>query len=162
MVSSFAYGPAMDKVHDTGAGRVDFLGGVDIKVGLSDSTHVPNKDDVFADDAGVDDFIDGELADISGTGYGPGGFNTLGRKTLASKTVVYDGPNDRVEWDAADVTWTGIDAGTIDHATMLDETGETVDTAVDMVVNINVTDTVTNGGDITIQWNAEGILQLTV
>lgn len=148
----------MDKVHDSGATRVDFLGGADVKVGLSDSTHVPNKDDAFADEAGADDFVDGEL---SGTGY-VGGFGGSGRIALASKTVVYDAANDRVEWDAADVTWSGINAGTIVQATMLDETGEVADTATDVVVNIDVADTVTNGGDITIQWNAEGILQLTV
>ena len=149
---SFAYGLAMELIVEQ---TLDLLANT-IKVGLSDATHVPNKDDQFLDDVGADDFIDGEL---SGTGY-VGGFGGSGRLTLASKTVVYDTVNDRVEFDAADVTWTAINAGTIVQASLLKEI--TSDAASPIIVNVDVADTVTNGGDITIQWDAQGILQLTV
>ncbi len=151
-MASFFYGLSAEKIVEQ---SLDFLSDT-IKVGLSDTSHTPNKDDEFLDEAGADDFVDGEL---SGTGY-TGGFGGSGRKTLASKTVVYDAANDRVELDAADVAWTAIDAGTIAQATLLKEI--TNDAASLCVVNVDVADTVTNGGDITIQWNVEGILQLTV
>lgn len=130
---------------------INFLSNV-IQVGLSNSTHVPNKDDIFLSDLGADDFIDGEL---SGTGYS--------RQTLGSKTVTYDAANDRVEWDGADVSWTGIDAGTAAQATYFDNTGAS-DGARRVLWNVDsggfpVT---TNGGDLTIQHNAEGIAQGTV
>jgi hypothetical protein len=130
---------------------IDFLNNT-INCGLSTSTHVPNKDDVFLDDGGANDFVDGEL---SGTGYS--------RKTLASKTLTYDSANDRVEWDAADVTWTAINAGTAAQATVWDNAGAS-DAARRMLWNIDTGGfpVVTNGGDLTIQWNAEGIAQGTV
>lgn len=130
---------------------IDFLTNV-INVGLSTTVHVPNKDDIFLDDVGADDFIDGEL---SGTGYV--------RKTLASKTLTYDAANDRVEWDAADVTWTAINAGTAAQATYWDNTGAT-DAGRRLWLNVDSGGfpVVTNGGDLTLQQNAEGIAQGTV
>lgn len=125
---------------------LDFLTNA-IQCGLSSSTHVPNKDDVFLDDGGADDFVDGEL---SGTGYS--------RQTLASKTLTYDTANDRVEWDAADVTWTGINAGTAAQATYFQDTGG-ANTTRRCWLNVDTGGfpVTTNGGDLTIQHNAEGI-----
>jgi hypothetical protein len=148
-------------IYNTAAGDmwqdvVDLLNDT-IKLGLSTSTHVPNRDDDFLDEAGVNDFIDGEL---SGTGY-TGGFGGAGRKTLASKTITVDKTNDRAEFDCADVTWTAINAGTAAQATVLKEI--TNDAASKTIANIDsggfpIT---TNGGDLTIQVNAEGLLQLS-
>ena len=149
---SHLYGPNAEKIV---LQSLDYLVDV-IKCGLSDTVHVPDKDNEFLDEAGADDFIDGEL---SGPGY-TGGFGGVDRRTLASKAVVYDTLNDRVEADAADITWTGINAGTIAQATLLKEI--TNDAASLCIVNVDVADTVTNGGDITIQWDVEGIFQLTV
>ncbi len=155
-MASFLYGLAAELMVEQ---NFDYL--VDtIKTGLSNATHVPNKDDQFLDDVGSDDFIDGEL---SGSGY-TAGFGNSGRGAddgqLLSKTVVYDVANDRVELDAANTVWTAIDAGTIVQLTLLKEI--TNDAASIVVANVDVADTVTNGGDITIQWDAEGIIQLTV
>lgn len=132
---------------------IDFLTNV-IKVGLSSSVHVPNKDDIFIDDAGADDFVDGQL---SGPGYTAGGI------TLTAKTLTYDAANDRVEWDAADVTWTAINAGTAAQATYYDDTGAT-NAAKRLMWNVDTGGfpVVTNGGDLTIQHNAEGIAHGTV
>jgi hypothetical protein len=155
-MASFVYGLAAELIVEQ---SLDYLANT-IKTGLSNTTHVPNKDDQFLDDVGADDFIDGEL---SGTGY-TAGFGAAGRGAddgqLLSKTVVYDTANDRVELDAADTVWTGINAGTIAQVTLLKEI--TNDAASVVIANVDVADTVTNGGDITIQWDAEGIIQLTV
>lgn len=135
---------------------IDLLNDAAIKIGLSTSVHVPNKDDDFLDDVGADDFIDGEL---SGTGY-VSGFGNSGRKTLASKTIVADKANDRAEFDCADITWTAIDAGTAAQATVMKEI--TNDAASKVIANIDGGfPIVTNGGDFTIQVNAEGLIQLT-
>lgn len=151
-MASFIYGPSAEKIIEQ---SLDLL--VDtIKAGLSNSTHVPDKDDEFLDNGGADDFIDGEL---SGTGY-VAGFGNSGRQALGSKTVVYDTANDRVEFDAADVTWSGIDAGTIEHVTLLKEI--TNDAASPIIAEIDVATQATNGGDIVVQWNAEGIIQFAV
>lgn len=151
-MASFMYGLASEKIIEQ---SLDFI--VDtIKVGLSTSVHVPDKDDEFLDDVGADDFIDGEL---SGTGY-VAGFGNSGRHELLSRTVVYDTANDRVELDGADSLWSGINAGTIEHASLLKEI--TNDAASPIITEVDVATTVTNGGDVTIQWNGEGIVQLTV
>ncbi len=151
-MASFHYNEAANKVYDA---TLDMLVHT-IKVGLSTSTHVPIRDNDFLDESGADDFIDGEL---SGTGYAAG-FGNSGRLTLASKAIAVDKPNNRTEFDAADVTWTGISAGTAAQATLLREI--TNDAASITIANIDTGGfpIVTNGGDLTIQWNAEGIIQL--
>lgn len=151
-MASFVYGRGALRLlrGNTETTPIDFLGDT-IKVGLSNSTHVPNKDDTFLDDAGADDFIDGEL---SGTGYS--------RQTLGSKTFAYNAGSDRVELDAADTTWTGINAGTAAQAMVEKDTG--VNTTSPCLFNVDTGGfpVVTNGGDLTIQWNVAGIANLTV
>jgi len=158
-VADFLYGRAALKMI-LGSGvtpTIDLLTDT-IKVGLSTSTHVENKDDTFLDDVGADDFIDGEL---SGTGY-TAGFGGAGRKSIGSKTLAYDAANDRVEFDGADQTWTAISAGTAAQATLMREV--TNDAGSPPIANVDSGGfpVVTNGGDVTIAWNAEGILHLTV
>lgn len=136
---------------------IDWLGDT-VKVGLSTSTHVENKDDTYVDDGGADDFVDGEL---SGTGY-TGGFGGSGRKSIGSKTMAYDAANDRVELDGADVSWTAINAGTAAQATLMKEGTANTDSPCLANVDSGGFPVTTNGGDLTIQWNAEGIIHLTV
>ena len=148
-------------VYNTAAGDmwqdvIDLLNDT-IKMGLSTSTHVPNRDDDFLDIAGTTDFTAGEL---TGTGY-TAGFGGAGRKTLASKTITVDKTNDRAEFDCADVTWTAINAGTAAQATVLKEI--TNDAASKTISNIDTGGfpVVTNGGDLTLAVNAEGLIQLS-
>jgi len=86
----------------------------------------------------------------SGTGY------TAGGEALASKTCTQDNTNDRGAFDAANVTWTGLNVGTPSHAIMYDDT----DSGKVLIAYWEVT-TTTNGGDYTLQWNAAGIMLLT-
>lgn len=142
-------------VYNEGALRL--LNGADdyltdtIKMGLSTSVHVPNKDDALLDEGGADDFVDGEL---SGTGY-VAGFGNSGRKTLASKTVTKDTATDRVKMSSANVTWTAINAGTIVQATILKEI--TNDAASKPIANCELASSqATNGGDITLSPGTNG------
>lgn len=119
----------------------------DIQVMLVTSTYVPNADHDFIDAGGASDPVDAELA---GTGYT--------RKSLTTKAIAEDDVNDRAEYDADDVTWTAINAGTADALIVFKNTG--VDTTSVLIAFIDSGFPVTtNGGDLTVQWNAEGILQ---
>lgn len=140
-----------------GDASIDWLNDV-IKAMLVTSSYTPNADDTFIDAGGANDPIDHEL---SGTGYAAG-FAGAGRKTLSAKAVNQDDANDRAEFDdTADLTWTGIDAGTAAGVLIYKHI-----TSDALSIPIAWIDTggwpvVTNGGDLTIQWNAEGIIQLT-
>ena len=155
-MASFVYGPGALRLI-IGNGQTTTIDWTTdtatIKTALSTSTHVPNKDNTFYDDGGADDLLDGEL---SGAGYAAGG------DTLASETVAYDAANDRVEFDAQDAAWTAINAGTAAQATVQKHTGTPTTSPVLCNVDTGGFPVVTNGGDLTIQWNAEGIFHLTV
>ncbi len=130
-------------------GSVDLLTDT-IKVMLVDPDAAFNADHNFVNQISSDE--------LSGTGYA-GGFNGAGRKTLASKTVTEDDGNDRAEFDAADVTWTGINAGTASAAVLIKEVTDDTDSL--LIAFLDFTDVVTNGGNLTLQWDAEGLLHIS-
>lgn len=74
-------------------------------------------------------------------------------QTLASKTKTKDTTNDRIVFDAADPVWTavagGSTVGTVDIFKFV-----TNDAGSTPIANLDITDTATNGGDITIQFDA--------
>ena len=61
--------------------------------------------------------------------------------------------------DADDLVFTAINAGTIGYAILYKDTG-TASTSP-LICAIDVTDTATNGGNVTFVWNSAGILKLT-
>ena len=124
-----------------------------IKVMLVNTSYTPDKDHDF-----VDSITGGTSKEISGTGY-TAGFGGGGRKTLASKTVTKDNSADTAYLDAADLTWTGINAGTIGGLAVIKEVTSDADSP--LLCFVDVTDLVTNGGDVTIQWAADGIFKLS-
>lgn len=121
-----------------------------IKVMLTTASYTPNKDHNFASSV---------TNELSGTGY-TGGFGGSGRKALASRTVTQDDTNDVAFLDAADVTWTAINAGTAAYAIVIKEVTADSDSPVLVVVDLSP-DIVTNGGDFTIQWAADGICKIS-
>lgn len=130
-----------------------------LKVMLVDSGYTFNKDDDFiSSGAGTPG---GE--EVSGTGY-TAGFGGAGRKTIANTTVSFDDTNDRAELDGDDVTWTAINAGTAKAAIIVKEVTSDADSILIAYIDTatGATFPVTfNGGDYTLAWNAEGILQLS-
>jgi len=108
-----------------------------IKARLTASSVTPNKDDT------------------SMTGYtGIGTDQTLGSKTRASDTT-----NDRVVFDAADPTWTAVASGsTVGTVTIYKFV--TNDAGSTPICSLDITDTPTNGGDITITFSANGVFYL--
>src|SRR6267143_919627 len=102
-------------------------------------------------------FVSSVTNELSGTGY-TGGFAGSGRKALASRTATTNTTNDRAELSAANVTWTAINAGTAAAAVIYKENTSDADSV--LVAYIDIVDVVTNGGDFTIQWATNGIINL--
>ena len=93
--------------------------------------------------------------ELSGTGY-TGGFGGSGRKTLASKTITVNGTH--IEFDAADVVWAAINAGTFGGLIVAKEV--TNDAGSPIVSFVDPSDLVSNGGDVTLVVNAGGLMQI--
>ena len=90
------------------------------------------------------------------------------RKKLAGKAVNLDDGNDRAEFDADDITWTALGNGTRAIQGVLiyvdaDDDGDAADDAANRLIAFIEFGATQNpgGSDFTVQWNAEGILQLT-
>ena len=77
-------------------------------------------------------------------------------QTLGSKTRTEDTTNDRIVYDAADPTWTAVAGGsTIGWCIVYKFVTNDADSVP--IAVIDLADTATNGGDITVQFNADGI-----
>jgi hypothetical protein len=147
MPSKF-YGKGLRKIIDR---TIDWVGSVNIKVMLCNASFSFSADHEF-----VSDIVANE---ISGTGY-TGGHNGAGRKALASKTITDDTGNDRIELDAADPSaWTGLNAGTVAWVVVFEQGAS--DAASQLIGVLDPADLVTNGGDVTLSFNAEGIFQIS-
>lgn len=82
------------------------------------------------------------------------------RKALGTQAVNEDTGNERAEFDAVDVTWTSLGAGTRAIAGALIYKHVTNDAdSVPVAWIDNPAFPNSNGGDYTIQWNAEGVVQ---
>jgi hypothetical protein len=80
-------------------------------------------------------------------------------QTLASKTKTKDATNDRIVFDAADPVWTAVAGGsTVGTVTIFKFV--TNDAGSTPIASLDITDTATNGGDITIQFDALGAFYL--
>jgi len=116
-----------------------------IRVLLVTPSYTPNADHAYVSDV---------TNESAGTGYV--------RKDLTSRAVSQNDTNDRVECDAADITWTGLDCGTIAGAVVYKQVGgNDASPADDILIGfMDFNDLVTNGGDVTLQWNAVGLFTL--
>ncbi len=131
-------------------GDID-LTGDDIRVFLvkvAGSTTTDTEEDTTF----IDQFT--TLGEVSATNYV--------RKALAGEVVNEDTANDRAEFDATDVTWSSLGGASNDTiGALIVFKFVTNDTDSIPIAYIELTDTTTNGGDITVSWNVEGIIQLT-
>lgn len=125
-----------------------------LKIMLVDDNYVYDPDHDVIDNGG-DDATDPSYNEITATNY-TGGFEGAGRKT-ATVAVEADKTNDRVNVVVTDLTWTalgGASNDTIGGAILIKE-GEN-DAASRLIAFFDVTDTSTNGGDITLDFAAAG------
>jgi hypothetical protein len=119
-----------------------------IKVALLTSSYTPNQD--------THDYLDDVSSfEVTGTGY------TTGGSTLGSKTVTYDGTNNVVILDAADVTWSSSTI-TARYAVVYDDAGaNAASKALIGYVDFGSDQSSTNG-NFTITWDSTGIVRITV
>ena len=99
-------------------------------------------------------------AELSGTGY-VSGFGGSGRKLLVSKTTTQDDSGNRGVFDAADLTWSAINAGVAAAAILILEGTSDSDSRILAYTDTGGFPKTTNGGDFTIQWSASGIAQVS-
>jgi hypothetical protein len=125
-------------------------GGATIKVALvMTNTTCDTEDDVNLLNAFT------TLDEMDGSGYS--------RQTIGSQAVAEDAGNNRAYFDGADVTFTSLGAGTRQVAGALIYKHVGADSANIPIAYIDTGGFpfTANGGNVTIQWNASGILLFT-
>lgn len=143
-MANFVYTTAKKGLMD---GTIDLTGDIRVMLCMSNTTADEEEDTTF-----IDQFT--TLDEHDGANYV--------RKALASGAVTNDDANDRGEFDAADVVWTALGAGTRAAAGLVlylfvsDDTDSVPIAWIDDGAPFSP-----NGGNVTYQWNAEGIIQLT-
>jgi hypothetical protein len=115
-----------------------------IKVALVTSSYAPNQDS--------HDFFDDVTDEVSGTGY------TAGGATLANKAVTQDNTDNEGVFDADDVTWS-TSTITARGAVIYKSTGTASTSPIICYIDFG-SDKSSSAGNFTLQWAAEGILNL--
>lgn len=142
---SFVYTPAKTRAMLAGLGST---GDMRVLLAMTNTTLDTEEDDENIADTTT-------LDEMDGSGYV--------RKALASEAVSEDTANNRAEFDADDVTWSSLGAGTRQMAAILLYKHVTNDADA---LNFAYIDSggfplAATGADFTAQWNAEGIMQAT-
>ena len=119
-----------------------------IKAQAHTSTYTPDQD--------VHDYKD----DLTNEVAAAGGYST-GGITLASKTVTYTGATNKWVFDAADIQWPNA-TFTFRTLVLVDTTPATDATRPLIGYQQGDVDTVGGGGNLDFQWNAAGVIEITV
>lgn len=100
-----------------------------------------------------------EFGQNSGTGY------SRADGILANESITEDNTNNRAQFDADDVTFSGLNDATIQFGLIGKQVGGDWTTQGDDPVVAYITSTdfplTTNGGDVTISWDSTGIIHIT-
>lgn len=118
-----------------------------IKVALTTATYTPDQD--------AHDYFNDVTNEVSGTGYSAGG------ATLANKTVTYTGATNKFVLDADDAAWT-TSTITARTAVVYDASPGSDATRPLICYQQSDGDVSTTAGTFTVQWNASGIVEITV
>lgn len=113
-----------------------------LKILLTNASYTPNKD--------THEFVSDVTNELSGGGYV--------RKTLASGTVTLNTTTDKIEIDAADITWTAL-TGTVRRGVLFKDSGSDATSALVGWVD-NESDVPSLGGDFVLTVNASGLLNI--
>lgn len=145
-MASFVYDNAKEQIL---LGTIDFSSD-DMRVALlMDTTTADTEKDkvTVAGFTTVDDF--------DGSGYSAGG------AALAGEAVAEDNANNRAEFDATNLTFSALGAGTrAIQGALLYKFVTNFNSSLPIAwIDTGGFPVTANGGDITISWNAEGILQ---
>lgn len=135
--------------------NLDLVNEAALKLVLVDDGYVHDDNRDFVDDGTVDDVASHEIAV---TGYA-GGFGGAGRRVPSTRVLNRDDAGGEIEFDFADETWTGLGSGvTIGGVALIVEKTSDADSWVVAFDDLSQ-DVPTNGGDITYQPSAEGLLK---
>lgn len=95
------------------------------------------------------------LDEMDGSGYT--------RQSLTGDTLTEDAANNRAEYDASNITFTAVGAGTrqVQAAIVYKHVTNDSDSVPIAFIDTGGFPFTANGGDITITWNAEGIIQFS-
>lgn len=143
-MASFMYNKAVQEIL---TGAID-LDSNTLKIMLVNSTYTPNRDDDVVDAGGGSDALD---AEISVSGYS-GGWGGTGRKTVTLTASEQDA-NDRAVCVIGDLTWTALASGVTIVGAILIKEGGANDTTSRLIAYFDITDTPTNGGDFTLDFD---------
>lgn len=143
-MANFAYTPAKGDI--LRAGHNFATGDFRVILVMTNTTADTDQDMEFVGDIGTLDEYDGA---------------SYVRKALANEAVTDDAPNNRGEFDADNVVWTALGAGTRQAAGMILYRHVTNDADSPIIgwIDTGGFPFSGNGGDVTVAWNAEGILQ---
>ncbi len=143
-MANFIYTTAKKGLMD---GTINMTGDIRAILVMTNTTCDTEEDKTF-----IDQFT--TLDELDGAGYG--------REALANEAVTNDDANDRGEFDATDLTFAAVGAGTRQVAGLVLYLFVTDDTDGIPIAFIDDDAPYTpGGGDIVYTWNVEGILQLT-
>lgn len=126
-----------------------------LKIMLVDTGYTFDPDHDVVDN-GANNATDPSFNEIIATNYTVG-FGGGGRKTAAIAAGAVNDASNRVDFDVTDLTWTalgGASNDTIAGAILIKEI--TNDTLSRLIAYFDLTDTATNGGDITLDFPASG------
>ncbi len=126
--------------------ELDYLAD-DMRVALTTSAYVPNQD--------THDYFDDVTNEVVGTGY------TAGGEALVSKTVTYTAGTNVFKLDAANTQWPASSI-TARIAVVYDRTPATDATRPLVGFQDFITDRSSDNGLFEIQWDAAGIVEITV
>ncbi len=107
------------------------------------------------------DFADISASEIAAAGYTARGDGVA----MGGKGVTVNNTADRAEFDANDHVYTAIGNGTNDTFDQIvigrERTTTPTDADSPLIAHTTVTSTTTNGGNVTLVWNTDGILHIT-
>jgi len=106
----------------------------------------------YASDQDLHEFKSSVTNEAAGTGY------TAGGSALTGKTVTQDNTNNRMVFDAEDVTWANSTV-TARGAVLYKDTGVPATSPLICYIDFG-SDKSSNSGNFAIQWNAVGIINL--
>lgn len=117
------------------------------KVMLTTSGYTPDQD--------AHDYRNDVTNEVTGSGY------TAGGATLTGKTATYTAATNKIMLDANDVSWGPNASITFRHAVIYKDTG-TASTSPLVAYQQGDSDVSVTNGTLTLQWNAAGIVEVTV
>lgn len=133
-MANLAYNEGIESVVDR---NIDLIADT-IKAVIVGTGYTENKDHQFIDEGGANDIVDHRIAGTTD-------------QTIGSKATGKDNTGDFAYFDGGDVTFSAVAGGaTVAKVAVYKDTG--TPTTSKVLGLFDVTDTATNGGDITIQW----------